>query len=111
MLNRFDMITFNSFLEDVTNVANNADKTEPVKTDLKRQAFSEFVGQIAKYCEREPLVLVKAIKAFQDQCPGWKEAVNEYNKKIGQLKTSTPFTSKEAKMDPAKKATILQVKD
>ena len=111
MLNRFDMITFNSFLEDVQNVANNADKTEPVKTDLKRQAFSEFVKDIAKYCERDPLVLVNAVKSFQDRCPGWKEAVNTYNKKMGQLKTSTPFTSKHAKMDPLTKATILQVKD
>jgi hypothetical protein len=30
---------------------------------------------------------------------------------MGELKTSTPFTSKEAKMEPVTKATILQVKD
>jgi hypothetical protein len=105
------MITFNSFLEDVKNVANDADKTTTVKTDLKRQAFSEFVNEIAKHCERDPLVLVNAVKSFQDRCPGWKQAVNNYNKKMGELKTSTPFTSKEAKMEPVTKATILQVKD
>jgi hypothetical protein len=102
------MKSFKQYTEDLSN---DFGKNELVINHEKRKAFEDLGKIILDQSYRTPEVFIKAIEAFSNNVPGWKEAIENYKKTIANIKFNSGLANKDFARPHPEKAIVLQVKN